>query len=91
VTAPNREVTLPDFVREHGDRLRAYHRENAAWGLALHVCLEDGNWKMLDEDTARHAEAHGDHDGAALARLVMRLTPSQRKRLERHLYPEPRP
>jgi hypothetical protein len=78
---------LDDFVREHGERLRVYHRANPAWG-ALHTCLDDGNFDLLSEDTVRHAEERGDHEGAALVRLVMRLSLSQRARLERHLYPE---
>lgn len=93
MSAPACKVTLPDFVREHGDRLRRYHRQHPGWG-ALHVCLEDGNWWAVDEEWAVHIEqrtdGYGDPDpeGAALVRLVMQLSESQRARLEAHLYPE---
>jgi hypothetical protein len=45
---------------------------------------------MLDESSAQYAEKCGDHEGAELARLVMQLSPSQRKRLERKLYERPK-
>lgn len=86
MTAPSCKVTLPAFVAAHGERFRAYHRRNPTWG-ALHVCLDDGNWWALDEQSAVRAEETGDREGAALVRLVMQLSESQRGRLERHLYP----
>ena len=90
MTAPHCKVTLPAFVAEHGERLRRYHLQNISWG-ALHVCLDDGNWTLLDEEDAERAETvRGDREGAALVRLVMQLSPSQRSRLESHMYPERR-
>lgn len=90
MSAPRCKVSLPDFVAAHGERLRRYHAVHSTWGVALHVCLDDGNWTMLDESSAQYAEKCGDHEGAELARLVMQLSPSQRKRLERKLYERPK-
>jgi hypothetical protein len=85
MSAPSCRVTLPAFVAAYGERLRAYHRAQSSWG-ALHVCLADANWTLLGDLDARRAEAEGDLEGADLVRAVMQLSPSQRRRLERHLW-----
>lgn len=73
------ELTLPE-VR---DRFDAYHRKHPSWG-SLHIVLDDDNVK--DDDVRfclRLAEEHDDAEGAVLARILLRLSKTQRLKLGR--------
>lgn len=69
---------LPCFV----DYLRA----NPAWG-SLHIVLEDGNHSNADvEFCISFAEQQGDEEGADLARLLLKMSKTQRGKLSRLAY-----
>jgi hypothetical protein len=69
--------TIPKVL----DRFRAYHAENPVWG-SLHVCLEDGNYDSAAFCLA-WAQRHGDTEGEALARILLTLSRTQRRKLSR--------
>lgn len=80
---PQRRVLSPDRPRVPDvlPRFLAYNRKHFSWG-ALHVVLADGNLRdCFVEGTAAEAEARGDVEGAALARLLEAMSPSQRGRI----------
>lgn len=69
--------TIPEVV----DRFRTYHEAHPAWG-ALHIVLEDGN--VADCYVfycAERAEEVGDEEGAALARILLQMSKTQRRKL----------
>ena len=71
------KLTIPDVL----ERFAAYYRREPVWG-SLHVVLDDGN---VEDRSVRfcleYAEREGDVEGAELARLLLRLSRSQRLRL----------
>lgn len=69
--------TIPE-VRE---RFAAYHAKHLAWG-SLHIVLED--WNVKDRSVQvciEYAEEHGDEEGAELARILLTMSKTQRKKL----------
>lgn len=64
-------------------RFRAYHEKHLVWG-ALHIVLDDGN---IGDDSVQFcldfAVESGDTDGAALARILLSMSKTQRKKLGR--------
>lgn len=77
MSKPSAKVTIPEVI----DRFRAYHHKNLVWG-SLHVVLDDLN---LEDGTVKfcekYAEENGDKEGAELARILLQMSRSQRKRL----------
>ena len=73
--------TIPEVI----DRFIAYHGlpENAAWG-SLHIVLEDDN---VDDSSVRYcidyALERGDKEGAELAKILLRMSKTQRLKLGR--------
>lgn len=78
---PPGKPTIPDVI----DRFRAYFAQpsNGAWG-SLHIVLDDNN---VDDDSVRfcieNAQQKGDVDGEALARILLRMSKTQRLKLRR--------
>jgi hypothetical protein len=69
--------TIPDVV----DRFRAYLAQHPAWG-SLHIVLEDGNTQDSSVDGCLHrALEDGDVEGAELARVLRRMSRTQRLKL----------
>jgi len=72
---------IPDVI----ERFRAYYQKpgNGAWG-SLHIVLDDGN---TQDDNVRFciqaAEERGDTEGAELARLLLRMSRTQRGKIAR--------
>lgn len=78
-TADDARPTIPDVI----ERFEAYHRRpgNGAWG-SLHVVLDDGNVDDSSVELCREmAIEDGDHEGAALASILLRMTKTQRRKL----------
>jgi hypothetical protein len=74
-----KKPTVPEVIA----RFRAYHRENLAWG-SLHVILDDFNTETkFVIGAAERAEASGDHEGAELARVLLRMSRTQREKIAR--------
>lgn len=75
-------MSRPTLTPEIYERFRRY-RENDHWGWgSLHIVLEDQN--LADKHVRsciEGAEANGDEEGAALARLLLTLTKTQRGRI----------
>lgn len=77
-------LTLPEVVA----RFAAYYEEpgNGAWG-SLHIVLDDGN---VGDDCVlfckQWALDRDDHEGAALADILLTLTKAQRGRLNRKVH-----
>ena len=68
--------TIPEVI----ERFRAYQERpgNGAWG-SLHIVLDDGN--VTDSDVAfciDVARDKGDEEGEALARILLRMSKTQR-------------
>ena len=73
------KLCIPDVVA----RFRAYHArpENITWG-SLHIVLDDGNVDTGSvEFCVSWAEEKGDGEGAELARILLRMSRTQRLRL----------
>lgn len=74
----DQKPTIPEVL----PRFVAYHACNPVWG-SLHIVLEDGN---CDDSSVRfcleEAEKRGDAEGAELARILLRMSRSQRGRLD---------
>lgn len=76
-----KRLSLPEFI----DRFASYRArsENSAWG-SLHIVLEEGN---VDDGSVRHciryARERGDEDGVRLAELLLKLSRTQRSRIDR--------
>lgn len=71
--------TVPDVA----PLVRAYYALplNGAGG-SLHIVLDDGNVSDGDvEFCVARAEERGDEDGAALARVLLRMSKTQRRKL----------
>lgn len=70
--------TIPEVI----ERFRAYHRMHpTTWG-ALHIVLSDGN--VADshvESCIRNAQETGDTEGEELARILLRMSQTQRRKL----------
>lgn len=75
---PKARLITPELV----DRFRRYHAEHPAWG-ALHVVLDDGNFKLPPIAVVGLArrDARGDAEGAELGVILAELTPSQRAKI----------
>lgn len=71
---PTIPEVLPDFL--------AYYRQHPAWG-ALHIVLDDGN--VLDRDVEfciKYAAENGDAEGERLARILLKMSVTQRAKLD---------
>ena len=67
------------------ERFKEYHEENPAWG-SLHIVLDDANLEDSHvEFCVQWAEQRGDFEGAALARLLLRLSKTQRGRISKRV------
>jgi hypothetical protein len=88
---------IPDYppdrpkVPEVVPLVEAYYRKPGNdCGGNCHVVLDDGN---LDADSLRfcleNSIARGDEDGAAIMRLMLQMTPSQRRRVYRRYNRKP--
>ncbi len=73
----NRPTITPELV----ERFAAYRHREPMWG-SLHVVLEDDNLESVDF-CITWAESHGDSEGANLARILARMSKSQRGRIGR--------
>ena len=75
MSGPNIPEVLPRF--------REYHTKHFAWG-ALHIVLDDGN---VDDSSVQHciewAVQSSDAEGEALARILLSMSKTQRKKLGR--------
>lgn len=83
--APDRPTLTPEIY----DRFAAYYAEHPSWG-SLHVVLDDIN--LADDDVEfciRYAESCGDAEGAALARILLSLTRTQRGRISKRIPYQP--
>lgn len=74
--------TIPEVL----ERFAAYYELHPAWGV-LHIVLDDGNVRTggveFCIDWARRA---GDAEGEFLARLLLRMSKSQRGRLSHKVW-----
>lgn len=71
--------TLPDVL----DQFRAYYAApgNGAWG-SLHVVLDDGNVRdCFVTGCIEYAAQNGDVEGERLARLLLTMSQTQRRKL----------
>jgi hypothetical protein len=69
--------TLPEVAPQ----FYAYLERRPGWG-SLHAVVEDLNVSDCHvEGAIKYAERDGDEEGAKLARLLLRMSPSQRKKL----------
>lgn len=78
---PNAEITIPEVVADFA----AYFLkpDNGAWG-SMHIVLEDNNLRDAHVDFCiKYADEAGDTEGARLARLLRRMSRTQRSRLPR--------
>lgn len=63
---------------EETERFADYFDANPTWG-SLHIVMEDGNVEDVHLAwSIRYAEEHGDSEGAALGRILSRLTEAER-------------
>lgn len=73
------KTTLP----EHYERFCAYFHTHPVWG-SLHVVLDDQN---VGDDSVRwcidYATSQGDIEGAALGEILLLMSQTQRKKIER--------
>lgn len=73
----NQKPTIPGVF----ERFYAYYLRNPEWGV-MHVVLSDGNY---GDDHVRgaisYAEFEGDHEGAALARILLAMSGTQSGRI----------
>lgn len=95
MTPPDRPSITPELVQRFLDYYR--QPDNGAWG-SLHIVLDDGN--VQDDHVAycvSWAEERSDTEGAALARILLTMSKSQRSRIPNkvhalsRLQAEPRP
>ena len=65
--------------------VRAYYAKSGNnVGGSLHIVLEDGNVSDSNVEFCREwAEEREDHDGVALAKLLLRMSRTQRRKLYR--------
>lgn len=69
--------TIPDVI----GRFRNYYEINPEWGH-LHIVLEDNNYDDEDcEYAIKWAKDVGDLEGLGLARLLLRMSRTQRNKL----------
>lgn len=74
---PNAEITIPEVI----DRFCDYHEVNLYWG-SLHFVLDDANLDDSDvEFCIEWAQKNGDVEGEALARILLNMSKTQRKKL----------
>lgn len=77
MTAP----TNKPLTQEQLDRFRSYLNKHLTWG-SLHIVLDDTNVRDSDvQYCIQYAEEQGDVEGAALARILLSMSESQRMRL----------
>jgi len=79
MTSP--KPTLPEVI----ERFEAYYAKpgNGAWG-SLHVVLDDHNLEdVCVRGCIEFAEERGDSDGAELARLLLRMSRTQRGKINK--------
>lgn len=75
-------TTIPEVV----ERFAAYRDDNAVWG-SLHVVLDDGNVENLwVEGCIEDAVRRNDREGEALARILLSMSRTQRKKLPHAVY-----
>jgi len=70
--------TIPDVL----DGFVDYLKQHAAWG-SLHAVLEDGNVSdRIVRYCLNRAEATGDKEAAELARVLLRMSKTQRLKID---------
>lgn len=70
---------IPDVAAD----FRAYHAANLAWG-SLHIVLDDGNVEDSSvEFCIKYAQENGDMEGERLAKILLTMSPTQRRKLPR--------
>jgi hypothetical protein len=83
-----KRLSLPDVI----DQFSAYYArpENRAWG-SLHVVLDDGNY---EDSSVRYciewARECGDEEGVRLAELLLKLSRTQRSKVDRLVWAKKR-
>lgn len=75
-------MTTPKLtIPEVSARFAAYHEKHLAWG-SLHVVLDDQN---IEDHSVRFcieaAEKDGDEEGAALGRILLQMSKTQRLKI----------
>lgn len=71
-------LTIPEVFHDFA----AYHKRKPVWGV-LHIVLEEGNVGDGNvEGTIKWAREEGDAEGERLARLLLRMTKTQRSKLD---------
>ena len=73
--------SIPDVI----ERFRAYHKlpQNCVWG-SLHVILDDGNFSDGSvRYCLQHATEKRDTEGIELAKILLSMSFTQRKKLAR--------
>jgi hypothetical protein len=79
-----RKPTIPEVI----ERFETYYAKpgNGAWG-SLHVVLDDGNTEdEIVRLTVESAEKAGDAEGAELARLLLRMSRTQRGKINKVIW-----
>ena len=79
MSKPSALITVPEVI----DLFKAYYARpgNGVWG-SLHIVLDDGNLEDSSvEFCLKYAEEKGDTEGAELARILLKLSISQRKKI----------
>lgn len=72
--ATARKPTIPEVL----DRFAAYHREHPCWSGGLHVVLDEGN---VSDSSVRHAVERTEGEAHDLAKLLLRMSRTQRLKL----------
>lgn len=73
------KIRIPDVIH----MFKAYRAKpgNLCWG-SLHIVLDDGNFEDSSVEFCRgYAVENGDSDGEVLARLLLKMSKTQRKKL----------
>ncbi len=78
---PSAKITVPEVI----DRFAAYYEKHITWG-SLHIVLDDFN---IDNGSVefciKYAEEKGDAEGLELAKILLQMSPTQRKKIGRLL------
>ena len=81
MTAPNNKP----ITQEQLDNFKYYKDKNPSWG-SLHIVLCDQSIKDADVTYCMNeAERIGDHEGYALAKILLTMSKSQRLKLSRRM------
>jgi len=70
---------IPDVI----ERFSVYKKIHPIWG-SLHIVLDESNVKDKHVEFCKQwAMDHNDHEGIALAELLLQMSKSQRSRIDR--------